>query len=169
MDFCDECGNLLPAGERSGACSNCGASFERGSNADITDSGESDGGKNSTSDTSTPPDLEHLPTTSAGNIKKTDAIEWLESRDRPSSAELRKTVLEKPNDFNGSTFPTDISTIRLTGDAHFIETVAGLFQWMVDMEDYSRRVEINLQEIEDRDTGELTGNYALYLSVAERS
>ncbi len=36
------------------------------------------------------------------------------------------------------------------------------------MEDYSRRVEINLKETEDRDTGEETGNYALYLSVAER-
>jgi hypothetical protein len=57
----------------------------------------------------------------------------------------------------------------LTGDPQFIETVAGLFSWIVDMEDYSRRVEINLQQVEDRDTGETTGNYALYLSVAERS
>jgi hypothetical protein len=130
---------------------------------------ESDGGKNTARDTSRTTDLDQLPTTSAGNIKKSDAIEWLESRDRPSSAELRKTVVEKPSDFTGSTFPTDISTIRLTGDALFIETVAGLFQWMVDMEDYSRRVQINLQETEDRDTSELTGNYALYLSVAERA
>jgi hypothetical protein len=130
---------------------------------------KSHGGKNTASDTSPTTDLEQLPTTSAGNIKKSDAIEWLDSRDRPSSAELRKTVVEKPSDFTGSTFPTDTSTIRLTGDAHFIETVAGLFQWMVDMEDYSRRVQINLQETEDRDTSELTGNYALYLSVAERA
>jgi hypothetical protein len=39
---------------------------------------------------------------------------------------------------------------------------------MVDMEDYSRRIEINLQKVEDKETGEETGNYALYLSVADR-
>ena len=33
-------------------------------------------------------------------------------------------------------------------------TVAGLFSWIVDMEDDSRRVEINLQQTEDRDSGE---------------
>lgn len=95
-------------------------------------------------------------------------MEWLENLDRPSSAELKRATIEKPNDFEGSTFPTDISTIRLTGDPHFIETVAGLFSWIVEKEDHSRRVEINLKETEDRDTGEETGNYALYLSVAER-
>jgi hypothetical protein len=46
-------------------------------------------------------------------------------------------------------------------------TVAGLFSWIVDMEDDSRRVEINLQQTEDRDSGETTGTYAL--SVADRS
>ncbi|MXV60950.1 hypothetical protein GS429_02465 [Natronorubrum sp. JWXQ-INN-674] len=76
--------------------------------------------------------------------------------------------MEKPNGFTGSTFPTDISTIRVTGDPQFIETVAGLFSWIVGMEDYSRRVEINLQKTEDKETGEQTENYALYLSVAER-
>ncbi len=95
-------------------------------------------------------------------------MEWLEELDRPTSAELKRSVIEKPSDFSGSTYPTDISTIRLTGDPSFIETVAGLFSWIVEMEDYSRRVEINLQRTEDRDTGEQTDNYALYLSVAER-
>lgn len=113
-------------------------------------------------------ELEVLPTTSSGSVKKKDAMEWLEDRDRPSSAELRRAMLEKPSDFTGSTFPTDISTIRLTGDSQFIETIAGLFSWIVDTEDYSRRLEINLKETEDKETGEETGNYALYLSVAER-
>lgn len=36
------------------------------------------------------------------------------------------------------------------------------------VEDDATRLEINLQRTEDRDTGELTENYALYLSVAER-
>jgi hypothetical protein len=96
-------------------------------------------------------------------------MEWISELDRPSSAEMQQAIVEKPSDFSGSTFPADISTIRLTGDPQFIETVAGLFSWIVNMEDYSRRVEINLQETEDRDSGETTGNYALYLSVADRS
>jgi hypothetical protein len=37
-----------------------------------------------------------------------------------------------------------------------------------ELEDGKTRVEINLQKTEDRETGALTGNYALYLSVAER-
>jgi hypothetical protein len=36
------------------------------------------------------------------------------------------------------------------------------------MEDDKTRLEINLQRTEDGDTGELTDNYALYISVAER-
>jgi hypothetical protein len=82
--------------------------------------------------------LEELQTTQSGTVKKSDAMEWLEDLERPSSAELKRGIVEKPNDFSGSTFPTDISTIRLTGDPQFIETVAGLFSWIVYMEDYSR-------------------------------
>lgn len=77
-------------------------------------------------------------------------------------------MIEKSTDFSGSAYPIDISSICLTGSPEFIETIAGLFRWIVNMEDYSRRVEINLKETEDRETGEKTGNYALYLSVAER-
>ena len=161
MEFCDNCGTLAPANEDISECQQCGTSFDRPDTAKAqTDGGES----TSTSLT----ELEELPTTSSGSVKKADAMEWLENRDRPSSAELRRAMLEKPSDFTGSTFPTDISTIRLTGDPQFIETIAGLFSWIVDMEDYSRRVEINLKETEDKETGEQTGNYALYLSVAER-
>ncbi|WP_435180468.1 hypothetical protein [Halorussus sp. AFM4] len=161
MEFCDNCGTLVPAGREIGECEQCGAEL------DLTDKKppQTDGGAT----TPTPSTkLEELPTTSSGSVKKEDAMEWLENRERPSSAELRQAVLEKPNDFTGSTFPTDISTVRLTGDPQFIETVAGLFTWIVGMEDYSRRVEINLKETEDKETGEQTGNYALYLSVAER-
>lgn len=162
MQFCEECGALLPAHSASGACAQCGTEFERSTPT-------SKSGDSTTSNQSSPStDLERLPTTKSGSVKKSHAIEWLHSLDRPSSAELRRATVEKPSDFSGSTFPTDISTIRLTGDPDFIETVAGLFTWIVDMEDHSRRVEINLKETEDRETGEDTGNYALYLSVAER-
>jgi hypothetical protein len=58
--------------------------------------------------------------------------------------------------------------VRITGDPKFVETIAGLFKSIQDREDWQTRVEINLQQAEDRDSGELTGNYALYLSIAER-
>ena len=162
MHFCEDCGALLPAGRGHGTCDDCGATYG-------DPAAEPDGG---TSTSRSPDDhgteLEALPTTTSGSVKKKHAMEWLANRDRPSSTELRRATMEKPSDFTGSTFPTDISTIRLTGDPAFIETAAGLFSWLVDMEDDSRRVECNLKETEDRETGEDTGNYALYLSVAER-
>jgi DNA-directed RNA polymerase subunit M/transcription elongation factor TFIIS len=160
MKFCDECGGFLPANEASGECDQCGEAFKRSK-------GES-GKPEENADQSPNTELEQLPTTGSGSVKKADAMEWLENLDCPSASELRRATIEKPSDFTGSTFPTDISTIRLTGHAEFIETVAGLFSWIVEMEDYSRRVEINLKETEDKETGEQTGNYALYLSVADR-
>lgn len=168
MEFCDECGSLLPPGEEGGTCTNCGTSVERQAgnlSNEKTDGGDTGDDHQGTGETR----LEQLQTTESGTVKKSDAMEWLNELERPSSAELKRAVVEKPDDFSGSTFPTDISTIRLTGDPEFIETIAGLFSWIVDMEDYSRRVEINLKQVEERDTGETTDNYALYLSVAERS
>jgi hypothetical protein len=110
-----------------------------------------------------------LPTTDSGAIKKRDAVRWLESLDEPSSAELQRAITPKRDGFEGRTFPTDVSNVRVTGDAEFVETIAGLFKPFLEMEDYRTRLEINLQETEDKETGEQTGNYALYLSVAERS
>lgn len=162
MQFCEECGALLPASEAEGVCEQCGTEFEQAV------AGGGGGGSETEEQLSPTTELEKLPTTKSGSVKKADAVEWLDALSRPSSAELRRATIEKPSDFSGSTFPTDISTIRLTGDPNFIETVAGLFSWIVDMEDYSRRVEINLKETEDKETGRETGNYALYLSVAER-
>lgn len=157
------CGKMLPPNSVSGECPKCGSKYGDATSpsTDIV-SRQTDGGNSQKTD------LERLPTTESGSIKKAHAMEWLENRDRPSGADLRRTMIEKPADFSGSTYPTDISTVRLTGSPEFIETIAGLFRWIVDMEDYSRRVEINLKETEDRETGAQTGNYALYLSVAER-
>ncbi|WP_372911727.1 hypothetical protein [Salinigranum sp.] len=163
MQFCDGCGTLLPAGETGGACPQCSTSTRR---PDGTGTGGED---DETRDAEpAPTDLEQLPTTESGSVRKADAVEWLARRDRPSTVEHRRATVEKPSGFSGSTFPTDISTVRLTGDAAFIETAAGLFSWVVGMEDYSRRVEVNLKQVEEKESGERTGNYALYLSVAER-
>lgn len=169
MYFCDECGNMITPQIGSGECENCGTEHDvKGAESDTfagddaPDTSRADGGRTKKTE------LESLPTTKSGNIPKSKAMDWLKNRDRPSGAEMRRATIEKPSDFEGSSYPADISNIRVTGDPQFIETIAGLFSWIVDMEDYSRRVEINLKETEDRDTGEETGNYALYLSVAER-
>lgn len=63
---------------------------------------------------------------------------------------------------------TSISNVRITGDPAFLETIAELFKPLLELENTSTRVEINLKETEHPDTGEKIGNYALYLSVAER-
>lgn len=161
MDQCNKCGSLLFGENRKSRYSDCGPSTGSASMPLRTDGG-------STNDSESTTELERLPTTAHGNIKKADAMAWLADRPRPSNADLRQATLEKPNDFSGSTFATDISKIRVTGNPEFIETIAGLFSWFIDMEDYSRRVEINLQQTKEKESGELTGNYALYLSVAER-
>ncbi|MEF8905646.1 MAG: hypothetical protein V5A29_17245 [Haloarculaceae archaeon] len=57
----------------------------------------------------------------------------------------------------------------MTGDAEFVETIAALFRPLLEMDGHRTCPEINLQGTEDRETGEATGNYALYLGVAERS
>lgn len=165
MYFCDDCGSMITPQNGNGECGACGAeyNFESAESESFEKSRDrADGGETVRTE------LESLPTTKSGNIPKSEAMDWLKEQPRPSGAEMRRATMEKPSDFEGSTYPTDISNIRVTGDPNFIETIAGLFSWIVDMEDYSRRVEINLKETEDRETGEKTGNYALYLSLAER-
>ncbi|WP_205250450.1 hypothetical protein [Halococcus salsus] len=95
-------------------------------------------------------------------------MKWLHDRELPNSVELKRSVLPKPDGFSGSSFETDISNIRITGDARFIETAAGLLKPLLDLENDETRLEINLQRTKVRDTKQYTGNYALYLSVAER-
>lgn len=112
--------------------------------------------------------LEDLPTTDSGHIKKQNAMDWLRDLDKASLEELKKSVFPKPSDFSGSKYSTKISNIRLTGGPEFIEAAGSLLKPLLDFEDEDTRVEINLQQSEDRDTGELTENFALYLSIAER-
>lgn len=95
-------------------------------------------------------------------------MQWLRELDERSEEELKDAVVPKPADFSGSTYPTEISSVRVTGEPEFVEAVASLLKPLLDFEDDTTRLEINLQRTEDRDSGELTENYALYLSVAER-
>lgn len=112
--------------------------------------------------------LDKLPTTDSGAVRKQQAMQWLNSLSKPTDQELKDAFLAKPSNFSGSTFPTSISNVRITGDPKFVETVAGMFKAVQDLENGKSRLELNLQKTEDKETGELTGNYALYLSVAER-
>lgn len=69
--------------------------------------------------------IDDLPTTDSGSVRKKDAMRWLDNLDEPSAHELRSAFVSKPSGFEGSTFPTSISNIRITGDPKFVETVAG--------------------------------------------
>lgn len=113
-------------------------------------------------------DLEQYETIKSGAVRKADAMDWLASLDEPTDEELLAAVVPKPYEHSGSTFPTPISQIRVTGDANFVETVAGLLEPLLAWESSATRIDLNVQRIEDRDTGELTDNYALYLGAAER-
>ena len=165
MQFCDECGSMLDPTSDGDLCSDCAGDSE----IDRSRSDENDEEDNSLATTmDRAARLKELETTESGTVKKRNAVGFVESLDEPTEEEIEESITVKPEDFEGSTFPTDISNVRVTGDAEFVATMAGLFKPFLDMEDHQNRLEINLQEIEDRDTGELTGNYALYLSVAER-
>jgi hypothetical protein len=114
-------------------------------------------------------ELEQLETTKSGSVRKQDAMRWMNQLDDPNEDDLLRSVVPKPEDHTGSTFATPISTIRVTGTPAFVTQVAKLLQPLLVWESSATRVALNVQRIEDRETGELTDNYALYLSVAERS
>lgn len=112
--------------------------------------------------------LEQLPTTDSGHVVKRHATEWLNNLEEATEQEIQDSVVAKPSDFSGSKYATEISDVRVTGTPEFVEAVGSRFKSLLQFEGEETRVEINLQRTEDRDTGELTENYALYLSVAER-
>lgn len=112
--------------------------------------------------------LEQLSTTDSGHIVKRHALQWLDEIDEATDEEIRDSVVSKPSDFSGSKYATEISDIRITGSPEFVEAAGSLFKPLLEFEGDETRLEINLQRTENRDTGELTNNYALYLSVAER-
>ncbi|WP_198530090.1 hypothetical protein [Halorubrum aethiopicum] len=113
-------------------------------------------------------ELERKPTTQSGSVRKNDAMAWLKGLDTPSDDELISAVTHKPDEFSGSTFATPVSQVRVTGDSTFISAVAGLLKPLLVWESSATRLDLKVQQVEDRETGELTDNYALYLGAAER-
>lgn len=112
--------------------------------------------------------LEDLSETDSGHIVKKHAIKWLEGIDEATQQDLTEAVVSKPKGFTGSKYSTEISDIRITGSPEFVEAAGSLFKPLLEFENEETRLEINLQRTENRQTGELTDNYALYLSVADR-
>jgi hypothetical protein len=159
MNFCTDCESLLSPANEGEQCVDCGGALTE----------REPRGSNGADDEGPTTDLERLPTTDSGSVRKRNATRWLDSLEEPSATELRRVVVPKPQGFSGSTYAADVSNVRVTGDAEFVETVAALFRPLLGMEGSRTRLEVNLQETEDRETGEATGNYALYLGVAERS
>lgn len=158
MQFCDDCGAAMVKVDEGWVCRSCDPDAVETSTRSSDDR---------TPDPR-PAALSSLSTTDSGSVRKADAMKWLDSLDEPSDDELKRSFVPKPTGFSGSTYPTSISNVRITGDPAFVETVAALLQPIQDLENDRTRVEINLQQTEDRDTAELTDNYALYLSVAQR-
>lgn len=155
MNFCEECGVLISPEADSSRCETC----DPAEGAEVLSRKAMGSGG----------ELEGLPSTKSGAIRKRDSVEWLRQLNRPSAVDLKASVLPKPVGFTGSTYETDISNFRVTGDARFIETVAALLQPLLDLENDETRLEISLKRTKVRDTSQYTGNYALYLSVADRS
>jgi len=71
-------------------------------------------------------------------------MDWLDSLSEPTDKQMQNAYLPKPSGFSGSTFPTSISNVRITGDPKFVETIAGLLKPIQRLEDGRTRVEINL-------------------------
>jgi hypothetical protein len=112
--------------------------------------------------------LEELPTTESGSIRKKDAMKWMQSLGEGNDDGLLRSVVPKPKGHEGSTFPTPISTIRVTGTDGFITQIAKLLKPLLVYEGSATHIELNVKQVKDRETEALTDNYALYFSVAER-
>lgn len=114
-------------------------------------------------------DLETLPTTDSGHIKKKDATSWMHNLPNYDVEDVLDSVKSKPTTHTGALMATDVSSIRVSGDPEFITKFAGLMKPIQNFEASNTRLEIKLSQVEDNDTGELTDNYALYLNVADRA
>lgn len=112
--------------------------------------------------------LERLPRTAAGNIRKKDATAWLESLPEPTDEDILTTVVPKRYGETGKTFAKPISNIRIKGDAAFVEAVAGRFRAFNDLDINPTRLDISVGKVKDKQTGEETDVWRLYLSAQER-
>lgn len=166
VQFCDDCGSMMTKADDEWYCTGCDADALAAAR-EAASSGRAAASLERSSADGT--ELETIPTTDSGSVRKRDALRWLESLDVPTDVGLRDATVSKPYGFEGSTFAEPISNVRITGDPTFIETFAGLLKPFLSFGDADHRLEIALQRVENRDTGGLTENDARYLSVADRA
>ena len=108
MAFCENCGVLLVPSAETDACEQCDS--EDGASILSRQAGEG-----------IETDIEKLSSTKSGHIRKQDSMKWLRDRERPNPTELKYSILPKPDGFSGSSFETDISNIRMTGNASLLK------------------------------------------------
>ncbi len=113
-------------------------------------------------------DLERLPRTDNEYVRKEDSVRWLQERSEPTPEEIVNAVIPKPYGQKGKTFSKPISDVRIKGNAEFVETIAGLLKPFVDCESINTRLDIQLQKVKEKETGEPTDTWSLYIKSAER-
>lgn len=88
----------------------------------------------------------------------------MEGLDEAGTEALRDASILRPAAFSGINYPTEISTVQVTGAPELVGRVGSLLKPLLGFENDATPVEIKLQRTEDRGTGELTDNYALCAS-----
>jgi hypothetical protein len=68
----------------------------------------------------------------------------MEELDETNTEALRDAAIPKPVTLSGSRYPTEISTVRVTGAPEFVERVGSLLKPLLDFENNTTRVEIKL-------------------------
>lgn len=71
-----------------------------------------------------------------------------------------------PYKHSGSTFSED--GVRVTGSRRFVESVMFRLRELLEFEAIETRLSVSLQEVQDRDSGRLTGAWSFYVQVHER-
>src|SRR6056297_1506677 len=98
MQFCDSCGETMVKVGDDWVCRSCDPDA-------VETSGEV---SDSRTPAPRPAELNDLPMTDSGSVRKADAMKWLDGLDEPSAAELKRAFIPKPNGFTGSSYPTSI-------------------------------------------------------------
>lgn len=62
------------------------------------------------------------------SCERKHAMRWLDWLDELSGKELKDSVVPNPNSFSGNKYATEISEVRITGAAEFIEAVAAFLE-----------------------------------------
>lgn len=113
-------------------------------------------------------EIDGIRRTDSGNVRKDDAMGWLDRRRPPTDEEMLDAIVPQRYGSTGKTFHQPISDVRIKGDAAFVERVAGLFRSWLQVENATTRLDIKLRKVKNEQTGADTDTWALYLRAVER-